>query len=58
MKRSDPIVDKIHKIREKFGREHGFDVRCIARALQEQEAEHPQKLVSRSPKRVPRKKAS
>jgi len=58
MKRSDPIIDEIHRIRERFGREHGFDVRRIARALQEREAEHPQRLVSRSPKRVRRKQAS
>jgi hypothetical protein len=58
MKRADPIVEEIHKFREKLARHHGFDVKRIAAALREKESAHPDRLVSRPPRRVPRKKAS
>jgi hypothetical protein len=59
MKRKDPIIEEIHAFREEFAREHGHDVRRIARALQEEEKANHRKVVSSPPKRVkPTKKAS
>ena len=33
MKRPDPIIDELHKVRENLGRRFGFDVRRIGEAL-------------------------
>jgi hypothetical protein len=58
MKRADPIVEEIHKFRQKLARLHGFDVKRIAEALRAKENVHADRLVSRTPRRIHRKKAS
>jgi hypothetical protein len=58
VKRSDPIVNEIHKVRENLGRRYGFDVRRIAKALREAEGTMGHPVVSRAPRRVSKKKAS
>ncbi len=55
----NPILDEIHAVREEFAREHGYDVRRMARTLQEEERTLKRKLVSLPPRRTSRaKKAS
>ena len=58
MKRADPIVEEIHRVRLAIGRRYGFDVRRIAEAMRAKEAERGERVVSRAPRRVPRKRAS
>jgi hypothetical protein len=58
VKRSDPIINEIHKVRENLGRRHGFDVRRIAAALRADEGKTGHELVSRTPRRASKKKAS
>jgi hypothetical protein len=57
MKRVDPIVAEIHRVRLAIGRRYGFDVRRIAAAMQARAAERGGPVVSRPPRRVPRKRA-
>ena len=59
MKRRDPIIEDLHKLREKIGKAHDFDVRRIAATLrqhQEAGADTIVRAVSRRPAR--HKKAS
>jgi hypothetical protein len=46
MKRRDAIIDELHKLRERIGRAHGFDVDRIAATIRqhEQEAGRPSAL--------------
>ncbi len=36
--RPDPIVEEIHRVREKLAEQHGFDMRAIVRGLRERQA--------------------
>jgi hypothetical protein len=55
----DPIIERLHRIREAIGRQHGFDARRIAGALREEEEANGRKVVSRAPRRPARsRKAS
>ncbi len=56
MKRRDPIIEELHRVREGIGKSHDFDVRRIADAIRQHEDEHPQGVVRQSPKRTPRQK--
>ena len=59
MKRRDPIIDELHRVREEIGKAHEFDVRRIAAAIRQHEDENPEGVVRESPKRsVRQKKAS
>ena len=58
MKRGDPIIDELHKFRDKLARRHGFDVKKIAEGLRAREGEHPSRVTSRPARRVSRKIAS
>lgn len=58
MKRTDSVLDEIHKVRETLGRRYGFDVRRIAEALKASERQRGNRVVSRPAKRVSVKKAS
>lgn len=42
----DPIVDEIHKIREEYARQFGFDVRAICRDIQAKQLRSGRELVS------------
>jgi hypothetical protein len=55
---TDPIVDEIHKVREKIAREAGYNMDTLVARLQESQKRHGNKLVTLAPKRAPRKKKS
>jgi hypothetical protein len=56
MKRRDPIIDELHRIREDVGKAHDFDVRRIAATIRKHEAEGTGAVVRESPKRATRQK--
>jgi hypothetical protein len=56
VKRRDPIIDELHRVREDIGKAHDFDVRRIAAAIRQHEDENPEGVVRESPKRAPRQK--
>ena len=56
MKRRDPIIEDLHRVREDIGKAHDFDVDRIADAIRRHEEEHPHGVVRQSPKRTSRKK--
>jgi hypothetical protein len=59
MKRRDANIDELHRVREDFGKAHGFDVRRIAATIRQHENENPEGIIRESPKRTTRpKKAS
>ncbi len=58
MKRPDPIIDELHKVRENLGRRFGFDVRRIGEALQANQGKQGRRVVSRPARRISKKKAS
>ena len=51
MKRRDPIIDELHRIREAIGKAHDFDAGRIAAAIRQHEEENPEGVVRESPKR-------
>ena len=56
MKRRDPIIDELHRVRADIGKAHDFDVRRIAAAIRQREDENPEGVVRESPKRSARQK--
>lgn len=56
MKRRDPIIEELHRVREDMGKAHDFDVRRIAAAIRQHESENPESVVRESPKRSMRQK--
>jgi hypothetical protein len=56
MKRRDPIIDELHRVREDIGKAHNFDVRRIAATIRRHEDQSPEGVVRESPKRAPRQK--
>jgi len=48
----DPIVEKVHRIREKMAAEAGYDVREIFKRIKESEKRSGRKFVRLSPKRI------
>lgn len=56
MKRRDPIIDKLHRVREDIGKVHGFDVHRIAATIRRHEDESREGVVRESPKRTTRRK--
>ena len=56
MKRRDPIIDELHRVREDIGKAHGFDIRRIAATIRQHEDENPAGLIRESPKRTTRQK--
>lgn len=51
---TDPIVEEVRQIRDAIAREHGYDVRAIVRALQQQEVKCARQLNARPAKRIHR----
>lgn len=47
----DPIIERLHRIREAIGREYGYDARRIARALRDEEEAKGRTVVVRPPRR-------
>lgn len=56
MKRRDPIIDELHRVRENVGRAHDFDVRRIAATIRQHEDENPERTTRELPKRTRRQK--
>ena len=56
MKRRDPIIDELHRVREEIGKAHDFDARRIAATIRQHEHQNPEGIVRQSPKRAPRQK--
>ena len=56
MKRRDPIIEELHRVREAIGKAHDFDARRIAAAIRLHEEENPEGVVRESPKRSARQK--
>jgi len=56
MKRRDPIIEELHRVREAIGKAHDFDARRIAAAIRQHEEENPESVVRESPKRSARQK--
>ncbi len=42
----DPIVEEIHKIREEYAKQFGFDINTICKDIQDKQARSGHKLVS------------
>jgi hypothetical protein len=56
MKRRDPIIDELHRVREGIGEAHDFDVRRIATTMRKHEDESAEPVIHESPKRATRQK--
>lgn len=56
MKRRDPIIEELHRVREVIGKAHNFDVHRIAATTRQHEDENPAGVVRESPKRTMRRK--
>lgn len=56
MKPRDPIIDGLHRLREKIGRDHAFDVHRIAATIRRHEQENPGIVVQPAPRRPARQK--
>lgn len=54
MKRRDPIIEELDRVRENIGKAHDFDVRRIGEAIRQHEDENPEGVVPESPKRTTR----
>ncbi len=49
---NDPIVDEIHRVREKIMEEHDNDLHKLFEHLREQQKRSGRKYVTRSPRRA------
>jgi len=47
MKRRDPIINELHRVREDIGKTHDFDVRRITAAIRQHEDENSERCRSR-----------
>jgi hypothetical protein len=56
MKRRDPIIEQLHRVRAAIGKAHDFDARQIAAAIRQHEDQNPEGVVRESPKRSARQK--
>lgn len=56
MKRRDPIIDDLHRVRQDFGKAHDFDVHRIAAAIRQREDENREGIIRKVPKRTTRQK--
>jgi hypothetical protein len=56
MKRRDPILEDLHKLREKIGRAHDFDVHRIAATVRRHESQSRKTAARRGPGRSIRHK--
>lgn len=47
---TDPIVEEVRRIRQEYAARFNYDIRAMAQDLKRREQEHPERLVSFSPK--------
>jgi hypothetical protein len=52
MKRRDAIIEELHKLRERIGRAHGFDVDRLAATIRQHEREAGRPSVDATPIRT------
>jgi hypothetical protein len=52
----DPIIEDLHRLREKIGRAHGFDARRIADTLRRHEEESRRAIIRELPRRRARQR--
>lgn len=50
----DPIVEEVRAARDAYARSFDYDPAAIIADLRAREAQHPEQLVSLSPKRLPK----
>ena len=55
MKRQDSIIEDLHKLRERIGRAHGFDVDRIAATILQHEREAGRVVVEAAPQPAKRR---
>ena len=55
MKRRDAIIEELHKVRERMGRAHDFDVDRIAATIRQHEREAGRPSSGATPARTPRR---
>lgn len=55
---TDPVVEEVRRTREEYAKQFDFDLRAIAEDLRKKEQQHPDRLVSFSPKRARRRKTA
>lgn len=48
----DPIIEEVRSIRDAYAKEHGYDLKAIVLALQQEEAESGRQVISLPPKRL------
>ena len=48
----DPIIEEVRSIRDAYAKEHGYDVKAIVLALQQEEATSGRQIVSLPPRRL------
>ena len=58
MKRRDPIIDELHKLREAIGKAHDFDIHRIAATIRQHEQENQEKVRQETKRTSRHKKAS
>ena len=56
MKRRDPIIENLHKVREAIGKAHDFDVHRIAATVRRHEDESREPVIREQPKRTARRR--
>ena len=47
----DPIVEKIHRVRDEQAKKFGYDLHAIGEDIRERQATSGRKLVARSPRK-------
>lgn len=52
----DPIVEEVRAIRAAFAKEHGYNVKSIVQALQQEEAQSGRRVLSLPAKRLATKR--
>ena len=58
MKRRDPIIDELHKLREAIGKAHDFDIQRIAATIRQHEQENRERIRHETKRTSRHKKAS
>jgi hypothetical protein len=55
---NDPIVEEVRRIRQEYAKQFGYDIRALAADLQMHEQQHPQRLITLSPKLTGKEKTA
>jgi len=55
---TDPIVEEVRRIRQEYTKQFGYDLHAIAADLRKHEQQHPERLISLSPKPAEKEKSA